>query len=212
MSANCTICEKKDVDAFKKCFICSSKKICMSCYARFNKCSECFAGIEIEKARIIIQQQEKDRKKRSQDAINNESDAIVSTLKAKKQKEDQVTAESSNAQIEIRTEATGTAAENQGESAAEVVSSATAESSTTAAEEAAAAAVSAVSESASSLTSGDEAAAADKLAPPSTSTTAGDDAAVTSSSLGRQEQQQEEGLLHSKNRHSTLAIESPGNK
>ena len=184
----------------------------MSCYARFNKCSECFARIEIENQQYIIQQREKDRKKRSQDAINNESDAVVSTLKAKKQKEDQVTAESSNARIEIRTEATGTAAGDQAESAAGVVSSTT-ESSTTAEEEAAAAAVSAVSESASSLTSGDEATAAVKLAPPSTSRTAGDEAAVTSSSLGRQEQQQhEEGLLHSKNRLSTLAIESPGNK
>ena len=70
----------------------------MSCYARFNKCSECFVRIEIENQQYIIQQ-EKDRKKRSQDAINNESDAVVSTLKAKKQKEDQVTAESSNARI-----------------------------------------------------------------------------------------------------------------
>ena len=210
MSASCTICEK-EVDAFKKCFICSSKKICMSCYARFNKCSECFARIEIENQQYI--QQEKDRKKRSQDAISTESDdAAVNTLKTKKQKEDQVAAESSNARIEIQTEATGTATGDHAESAAGVVSSATAESSTTAEDEAAAAAVSAVSESASSLTSGDEAAAAAKLAPPSTSRTAGDEAAVTSSSLGRQEQQHEEGLLHSKNRQSTLAIESPGNK
>ena len=209
MSATCGICEK-DVNAFKKCIMCPSKKICLSCYARYNKCSECFARIEIENQQY--NQQEKDRKKRSLDAINNESDPVVNTLKAKKQKEDQVTAESSNARIEIRTEATGTAAGDQAESAAGVVSSTT-ESSTTAEEEAAAAAVSAVSESASSLTSGDEAAAVDKLAPPSTSRTAGDEAAVTSSSLGRQEQQQhEEGLLHSKNRLSTLAIESPGNK
>ena len=211
MSATCGICEK-DVNAFKKCIMCPSKKICLSCYARYNKCSECFARIEIENQQY--NQQEKDRKKRSLDAINNESDPVVNTLKAKKQKEDQVTAESSNARIEIRTEATGPAAGNQAESAAGVVSSATAESltTTTAEEEEAAAAVSAVSESASSLTSGDEAAAVDKLAPPSTSRTAGDEAAVTSSSLGGQEQQHEEGLLHSKNRHSTLAIESPGNK
>ena len=161
MSATCGICEK-DVNAFKKCIMCPSKKICLSCYARYNKCSECFARIEIENQQY--NQQEKDRKKRSLDAINNESDPVVNTLKAKKQKEDQVTAESSNARIEIRTEATGTAAGDQAESAAGVVSSTT-ESSTTAEEEAAAAAVSAVSESASSLTSGDEATAAVKLAP-----------------------------------------------